>query len=189
VHFLSAKANPAKSVLGWETIDDYRSCPVKYLALFRSNAIDPSTFDWIFFCDDDTYVFHNRLVAHLATLSITKESNDRLYVGHMLNDHNLFMSGGAGFALSPQLYQDLTEYARRTDTAPPLEIYSDKSMGYWMRDIMASGKNVKFLDFPEQFRGSPHTNEKELEAAITFHYVDEKLFDIYFAYQQRYGSA
>ena len=190
VYFLSAKADPTRNVLGWDTADDYASCPAKYIALLRNDAIDPSAFDWIFFCDDDTYVFHNRLVAHLASVSNRVELNPRCYVGHMLNDENLFMSGGAGFALSPQLYRDLTEYVRDpNNSSPPNATYSDKSMGYWMRDLMAAGKTVDFVHCPDQFRGSPHTGEKELEKAITFHYVSEPLFEFYFGYQQRDGAA
>jgi hypothetical protein len=182
--FLSAKADPERRVLGWDTVDDYTSCPIKYLALLRSAAIDASKYDWIFFCDDDTYVFHDRLVAYLDNLKTERPVNSRLYVGHLLCEGYPYMSGGAGFALSPQLFQDLCEYTRDSNNMPAIHRYSDVSFGYWMNDIAQSGKEIILVHEPQKFNGSPHRDEKEIDDAITFHYVREDLFDFYFRKSQ-----
>jgi hypothetical protein len=179
--FLSAKANPDGRVLGWNTADDYTSCPIKYLALLRSTAIDASAYDWIFICDDDTYVFHDRLVAYLENLKVERQETPRLYVGHILCEGYAYMSGGAGFAFSSQLFQDLSEYARDPNNAPAIHRYGDVSVGYWIHDVVQSGKEIVLVHEPQKFNGSPHRDEKEIDDAITFHYVREDLFDFYFS--------
>jgi hypothetical protein len=73
-YFLSCKPGP-NSVYGWNTADDYNSCPWKYIEFFRNMDLD---YDWYVFLDDDAFVLTNRYRENLYKLDHTKS----LYLGH-----------------------------------------------------------------------------------------------------------
>jgi hypothetical protein len=78
--------------------DDYWSLPQKTAALFRY-ALDGFDFDYLFKCDDDTYVSVPRLVAAVAAASAD-------YVGYDLGG---YASGGSGYLLSREAVRRIVD--------------------------------------------------------------------------------
>lgn len=161
--FLGARMNPEQNMVGWDTTDDYHSCPVKVLEFMRHYCLDD--YDWVVFVDDDTFVFPERLEPYLATLD--KERS--LYVGTPCNDGWVFMSGGAGFAVSAALVTRVRDYIS-TKTQDKLHVseWSDKTFGHWVHE--ARGEYG-----PEpRFRGD--YNPEYFATCFTCHYVKEDGF-------------
>jgi len=128
--FLGSRMQPEKSMVGWDTTDDYHSCPLKYIHFMRKFALDE--YDWVVFVDDDTFVFPERLEGYLSTL----DSAACLYVGAICNDGWIFMSGGAGFAVSKPLLARLHEYTQSTDLVSlHVSHYSDQTFGKWVHAV------------------------------------------------------
>jgi len=84
----------------WEN-DDYLHLPAKGLA-FYAWALENYDFDWLFKCDDDTYLVPDRL----------KSLCDRRYdlVGDMSLAQRGFPSGGAGYLMSRRLAERIVEH-------------------------------------------------------------------------------
>ena len=179
-YFLSCK--PSKnSVYGWNTIDTYESCPLKYIAFFKNMNLE---YDWYVFIDDDGFVFPDRMYKALENIDKTHS----LYIGCQM-DHlkNLkFMSGGAGFILSNKAYKLVKQYVRNNNMTwvqrcrKEME-YSDVSMGQWIQNINHGGRNLIKLK-PDILNLSylPHQNEEELRTFLTFHYLkSESEYQLY----------
>jgi hypothetical protein len=172
--FLSAQADESKNVLGYGTADDYTSCPAKYLAFLRNTDLSED-YDWILFVDDDTYIFHDRLLEYLSAL----DSTQSIYVGHLLqNEYPPYMSGGAGFAMSRPFYKDVMEYVR-TEPDPPRTDYSDQTLGHW---ITAMERRPIFVHC-DRLNGVTHDRcGKSPDTELSFHYVTEAHFEEYAKY-------
>lgn len=82
--------------LGLNCEDTYEALPTKVKAFF-SFALKTRKFDWIFKCDDDTYVELERLPSLI--------SDDWNFVGNEFLLRRGTPSGGAGYLLSRQLVQ------------------------------------------------------------------------------------
>jgi histo-blood group ABO system transferase len=80
--------------------DDYESLPAKVMAFFR-HALDHFEFDWIFKCDDDTYLAPERL------LELTRGDHD--FAGNEFIETSGYASGGAGYLLSRALVELLVK--------------------------------------------------------------------------------
>lgn len=81
--------------------DDYRHLPAKGLAFYRY-ALEHYDFDWLFKCDDDTYVVLDRLESLC---------NDRYdLVGDMSLADRGFPSGGAGYLMSRMLVEKIVAH-------------------------------------------------------------------------------
>lgn len=162
--FLSARSS-GTDVIGWDTIDTYESCPIKYAELFRHKSIDT---DWIVFVDDDTFVFPDRLEARLASLDASKP----YYVGYTL-DHEpsgLFMSGGAGFAITRTLYAQIQRHVQsHTNEELVVHIGSDVCIARWM-------ENPILYDIRAM---NPNLNHVDGETCLTVHPCTKELFHTY----------
>ena len=86
--------------------DDYMSLPAKVVAFFR-HALEHFQFDWLFKCDDDTFVAVERL-RELAELGCDAVSNPSV-----LSEN--FMSGGAGYLLRRWVVEKIVEGGRIPD--------------------------------------------------------------------------
>ena len=53
VFFISCKNDIKNNIYGWNTIDDYNSPVIKYIAFFKNMALN---YDYYYFIDDDTFV-------------------------------------------------------------------------------------------------------------------------------------
>ena len=86
--------------------DDYEHLPAKVLAFYRY-ALAHYDFEWLFKCDDDTYVALDRLVG-LA---------DQRYdlIGDMSLESRGAPSGGAGYLMSRKLVEAFVEHADKVE--------------------------------------------------------------------------
>lgn len=169
--FLSAKSNPDKRVLGWDTPDDYQSCSKKYIDFFRNMTIDA---DWIVFCDDDTFVFPKRLKRALSALSPKRN----LYIGYEFPDASEpAMSGGAGFVLSRNAYTQLCSYIRSANNEDVwVSTYTDISVSKWLQHTVQLEKIIDSRFHPYACK----TNE-DFKHAFTFHYISPSDMSIYYS--------
>ena len=160
-YFLSSVPNPDRKILGWNTPDDYDSCSLKYIEFFKHETIDA---DWIVFCDDDTFVFPDRMSAMLSSLN-PKES---LYIGYEFAGMKPpgGLSGGAGFVLSRECYLRLCDYIRGTKDVWE-STYTDVSMRIWLLERMQGVK--KIVDY--RFHPDKCKSYEDFQTAITFHYI------------------
>ena len=98
--------NPADTV-ELDISDTYELLPAKVLAFFRY-ALEHYDFDWIFKCDDDTYLAMERVVSVL--------DDNYGMIGDRMLDSRGAPSGGAGYFLSRQTVEKLLEHEE--DIAP-----------------------------------------------------------------------
>lgn len=164
IYFLSCKSIKP-NIYGWNTDDNYESCPLKYVRFFQNMTID---YDWYFFMDDDTFVFPDRLNSFVEQFI----KSDSLYIGNRCKSYSfpLYMSGGAGFLLTRSLYLKLLDYIRqKSDNELVTSIYGDYSLGLWMSNIT----DIKLIDV-DLFNPTLHDNEEQLKNCISFHYLKTK---------------
>ncbi len=88
--------------------DDYSHLPAKGLAFYQY-ALEHYDFDWLFKCDDDTYVVLDRLE------SLCNERYD--LVGDMSLANRGFPSGGAGYLMSRELVAGIVAHGGRVPAA------------------------------------------------------------------------
>ncbi len=169
-------ANPDhsnKHIVGYNTSDDYFSCPIKFKLFIQNNEL--SNFDYVFFCDDDTFVYHNRLKSLLSKY----DAKDSYLLGHWLQHEKQFpvMSGGAGFALTKELYRRIREYINNYNNLPMLA-QSDITLCLWIHMM----GNYKWEDLCGKVHPDNHLklNYSSIEPHhVSFHYVTEELFNYY----------
>lgn len=174
-YFLSSVPNSDQRILGWNTPDDYDSCSLKYIEFFKNETIDA---DWFVFCDDDTFVFPERIRDLLAGLN----SEDPLYIGYEFPDHNPpgGFSGGAGIVLSRATYSKLCDYIR-TNQDVWISTYTDVSMAIWLLERIKGIQKVIDTRFhPEKCK-----SDAEFQSAFTFHYITP---DEMIQYSERIGK-
>ena len=170
-YFLSCK--PSKnSVYGWNTIDTYDSCPLKYIEFFKNMDLN---YDWYVFIDDDAFVFPDRMYNTLEKFDKTQSYYIGCKMGHLLNLE--FMSGGAGFVLSNKAYNLVKNYIRNTDmlTVQKCRVemnHGDVSMGQWVHNINELKQNsIQLKNDGISFSYNPHENDYWLHKCETFHYL------------------
>jgi hypothetical protein len=93
----SLTENPVDTV-ELDVRDDYEYLPAKVLAFFE-HVLEHYEFEWLFKCDDDTYVAQDRL------LSLAKDGVD--LVGDPMLDVRRAPSGGAGYLLSRNIVEKI----------------------------------------------------------------------------------
>jgi len=86
--------------------DSYEFLPKKVMAFFR-HVLEHFQFDWIFKCDDDTYVDLTRLPGLVG--------DDCDLVGNDILENRGFPSGGAGYLLSKAMVERLVADGRIPD--------------------------------------------------------------------------
>ncbi len=188
LYYISCKPGP-NSVYGWNTPDDYISCPLKYIEFFINMDLD---YDWYVFIDDDTFVFPHRFSKMLSKFDHTKN----LYLGQLLNHipSLLYMGGGAGFTLSKGTYNLVKNYIRNSDKHTvktsnnsflnSVMIHGDVSIGVWISQINNNiSEPIEIVNISEKISSNPHKNNDELINSCSFHYVNtEELFKLYGKY-------
>ena len=174
IYYLTSKSNIEKRQFGWNCMDDIQNITWKYIYfIYNMNIPD---YDWYIFIDDDTFVFENRLKNILSNYN----SEDYYYIGkeldHIKDEFGLYMSGGAGYAISKSLYSQIVSYIKKIgkDEAYYCIIHllvqcDDVCMGLWIQDIQKNEK-IKINQINNDlFNMSLHNNTDELKTAITFH--------------------
>lgn len=177
IYYLTSKSNVDKRQFGWNAMDDSQNITWKYIHFIYNMEIEEK-YDWFIFIDDDTFIFHSRLQNLLETF----DSNECYYIGceldHIKNEYGLYMSGGAGYAISKSLYKLIYKYVKDNGINNSYKHWCDDlCIGLWIQDI-AKENNIKQIH-NDKFHLSVHTNDNELKDAITFHKVmneDQYLF-------------
>jgi len=175
IYYLTSKSDIEKRQFGWYSMDDAQNITWKYINFIYNMNIP--NYDWYIFIDDDTFVFENRLKKLLNNY----DSNENFYIGkeldHIKDEFCLYMSGGAGYALSNILYANIVDYIKKigkNEAYYPLinlkeQFCDDLCIGLWIQEI---SKNTKVQQLNNNlFNLHEHTNEKQLTDAITFHKV------------------
>jgi hypothetical protein len=138
-------------------------------------------YDWFISIDDDTFVFHSRLQNLLKPF----DTNECYYIGyeldHIKNEFLLYMSGGAGYAISKSLYKLIYKYVKDNGINNSYKHWCDDlCVGLWIQDI-AKENIIKQIN-NHNFHLSVHNNDNELKDAISFHKVMNE--DQYIFYQK-----
>ena len=184
IYYLTSKPDIKNRHFGWYSMDDTQNITWKYIHFIYNMKIPD--YDWYILIDDDTFVFEKRL----KNLLIKYNSNENYYIGkeldHIRREFCLYMSGGAGYALSKSLYALITEYVRKigkNEAYYPLinlreQWCDDLCIGLWIQEIAKSNKVNQLNN--NLFHLAEHENESQLTDAVTFHKVITKdQYDFY----------
>jgi hypothetical protein len=171
IYYLTSKPDIENRRFGWNCMDDGKNITWKYIHfIFNMNIPD---YDWYIFIDDDTFVFENRL----KNLLLTYDSNKNYYIGHELDhikrDFCLYMSGGAGYAISNSLYKVIYNYVKNTGINNSYEHWCDDlCIGLWINKLK---KETPIIQIDNKlFHVGLHEHESDLQTAITIHKVMNK---------------
>lgn len=167
IFYLTSKMNIEKRHFGWNCMDDEKNITWKYIHFFynMSNILE---YDWYIFVDDDTFIFIDRLKSLLTNYN----KDNFYYIGneldHIKKDFCLYMSGGAGYAISNGLYKILYNYVKENGINNSYKhLCDDLCIGLWINELK-NKYNIIQID-NKNFLIDPHKNEHELNNAITIH--------------------
>jgi len=190
IYYLTSKPNIRERQFGWNCMDDSQNITWKYIH-FIYNMKNILNYDWYIFIDDDTYLFINRLEKMLQNYN----KNDNCYIGceldHIQKEFCLYMSGGAGYAISNGLYKLIFEYVNNigiNNAYYPLinlkeQFCDDLCIGLWINELKKTHIIEQINN--NKFNVGLHTDENQLCEAITFHKVTtEELFNLYYKLDQ-----
>jgi hypothetical protein len=166
VYYLGHIMDTEKRLFSWGAADDYNSLPNKFVDFFRNTELN---YDWLFLIDDDTYVFHDRLIELLNTFNPVH----KICIGKEL-DHikhtiwGLYMSGGAGTVISYPVYKSLCDYVKPRTNAEVIHHWcADICLGMWIKQL----NDVCMVNHP-QFHADIYDESKDSsKTAITFHHL------------------
>ena len=125
IYYLTSNQDIENRQFGWGAPDNLESIPLKYIHFFKNMKIE-NNYDWFVLFDDDTFVFINRLEQLLTEYN----PDDNVYIGkeldHIKQEWCLYMSGGAGYALSKNLYKLIVNHVREDP---------EKALLHWCDDL------------------------------------------------------
>lgn len=196
-YYLSCKSSTQKNnntnhdvhIYGWNTSDDYRSCPDKYIAFFKNLNID---YDWYVFIDDDTFVFPSRINKFLSSFN----EKEYIYIGNILTHlrEMKYMSGGAGFIISKPSYSLIKDFISNSSISNIQkkyyeQLYGDVSFGIWVKlineKLLTEKKEPIRLHASTDLHPTTHNNVSQLNTKASFHYVTTKeQFEFYNKYNE-----
>lgn len=172
IFYLTSHSNIEKRQFGWNCMDDEKNISWKYIH-FIYNMYNIINYDWYVFIDDDTFVFIDNLKKLLKNYNYL----DNYYIGyeldHLQEDFCLYMSGGAGYAISNGLYNILYKYVRVNGINKSYKHWCDDlCIGLWINTLKKKYKinqinNTNFLI--DNFK-----NIYELNNSITAHKIITK---------------
>jgi hypothetical protein len=171
IYYLTSRPNVAERQFGWYAMDDEKNITWKYIHFIYNMTIPH--YDWYIFIDDDTFVYKNRLHNLLSNY----DSTECYYIGkeldHIKNDFCLYMSGGAGYAISNALYTKITNFVKQNGINHCFKHWCDDlCIGLWIQEISKSNKVHQINN--NLFNVGLHSDNAELQNAITFHKVITK---------------
>jgi len=180
IYYLTSAPNIEKRQFGWYSMDDTQNITWKYIHFIYNMNGEFLNYDWYIFIDDDTFVFTNRLLKYLTQFNPA----ENYYIGneldHIKKEFCMYMSGGAGYAISNALYNKIYEYIRKigiNEAYYPLsnlkeQFCDDLCVGIWIKEI---GKNHKIYQMHNNnFHLDIHKENSQLLNAITFHKIITK---------------
>ena len=139
--FLGRRETPEKEedVIALWVNDDYDHLPEKVLAFFRY-ALECYDFDWLFKCDDDTYVALDRLAALV---------DDRY---DLIGDSSLKAkgapSGRAGYFLSRSMVEKIVAYSDIPSTGAENLIFGELALRLGARTLASNRLNMNSIPYP-----------------------------------------
>lgn len=143
----------------------YTNVAHKYVAWLRSNELKH---DWYFFCDDDTWVYVERLRAALGLTNVPTMKGFK--GGEFMVEGTTFItqwfSGGAGVAINKPLLLRIQSYVKGENIIVSTE--SDTSLAIW-----AKISTLNFLPVHNRlFRPQHphHASNNSVKDCITYHY-------------------
>ena len=181
IYYLTSQPNLEERQFGWNCMDDSQNITWKYIHFIYNMNID--YYDWYIFIDDDTFVFPKRLQQLLSTY----DSQQCYYIGceldHIKDKFCLYMSGGAGYAISKSLYALIKTHLMNIgkDNAYYYlinleeQFCDDLCIGLWINDIKTSNQVIQLNN--NLFRID---RNGDVKSCITFHKVMEKEHYDYF---------
>ena len=189
IYYLTSKPDINNRQFGWHTMDDPQNITWKYIHFIYN--MDIPDYDWYIFIDDDTFVFQYRLQQLLNTYN----SNECYYIGkeldHIKNQFCLYMSGGAGYAISRSLYSIIVSYLKRigiSNAYYPLihlkeQFCDDLCIGIWIQEITKENNiNINQLNNDLFHVGL----EADVNTAITIHKVTNKeQYEYYYSISEK----
>ena len=176
IYYLTSKSNIDKRHFGWNCMDDCQNITWKYIH-FIKNMNNILTYDWYIFIDDDTFVFIDRLEKLLNNYN----PSELYYIGHELDhiqkEFCLYMSGGAGYAISNSLYNLIYNYINKigiNEAYYPIinlkeQFCDDLCIGLWINELKNEHKINQINN--RNFLIDRHNNDFDLNNAITVHKV------------------
>ena len=177
IYYLTSKPDIENRQFGWYCMDDVKNITWKYIHfIFNMNIPD---YDWYIFIDDDTFVFENRLKNLLSNYDSKKNYYNGHELDHIKRDFCLYMSGGAGYAISNSLYKLIYKHVKTTGINNSYEHWCDDlCIGMWINKLKQNNKINQIHS--NLFHTRLHKNDTSLNESITFHkVVNEELYLFY----------
>ena len=177
IYYLTSKPNVKDRQFGWNCLDTFETITWKYIHFIYNMELPQ--YDWYIFIDDDTFVFKNRLY----NLLHQHKPDECYYIGkeldHIKRDFGLYMSGGAGYAISNGLYKLIYSHVRNTGINLSFKHWCDDlCIGLWIQEIAKTTTVNQIND--NRFNVGLHANDGQLTTDITFHKVITKeQYDFY----------
>ena len=172
IYYLTSAPNIERRHFGWYAMDDPKNITWKYIHFIYNMNVEFLFYDWYIFIDDDTFVFTNRLQKYLNQYNPAKNYYIGNQLDHVREDFCLYMSGGAGYAISNALYKILHNHVKSNGIN---NVYKhqcdDLCIGLWIQELEKT-HNIHYIN-NENFHIKMHKNDSELESALTFHGLRE----------------
>ena len=180
IYYLTSKPDIDHRQFGWLTMDDPQNITWKYIHFIYN--MDIPHYDWYIFIDDDTFVFQSRLKQLLSTY----DHKQYYYIGkeldHIKNDFCLYMSGGAGYAISKPLYSLIVNYVKTTGINSSFKHWCDDlCIGLWIQELKKDN-NINQINNDLFHVGL----EANVNTAITIHKVTSKeQYEYYYSISEK----
>lgn len=188
--FYSNHQDIARNILKVTDEDSYQSAALKQIniinvlpSLTKDGVSILDIYDWLLFCDDDTFVnsnvikkeieYCNELCAYGNVFNKQKHPTNPIHNNPSIPNNFEYLSGGAGFLLSTRLLKCLGKFK-----------YYGHSHGDVEIGLNLYYKKINLIDHEKFNAYSPsyykHTNDDILNSA-TYHYINTD-FDMYKLY-------
>ncbi len=152
----------------------YNNAPLKYVEFFQQKKFI-FDYDWLFFCDDDTFVFTAKLYAYLLPINADAYIMSG-FKGGTFSLHNLditWCSGGAGIALNINCIKKIWCFLMNVPR-PLITHETDISLAIWATmatDNLTVIDNKKFSPF-----NPLDAKAQGMHDCITYHYCNREDF-------------
>lgn len=199
IKFLTDSKSNLSDVIGYDTPKEYLGIQDKYQSFFKNYDFTQS--DYFFFADDDTFVNKknlckldlpnkDELFAIVRLLCLNPDATDLwgnftgTNVAMIRGDRTTlplyYPSGGSGFILSQGACISIQNYLKTCNDIPWCW-FGDLSLGFWLRNckVKLIPNNDFWWDIPDRLISNTWEKYESDENAITFHYVNEYLMEVF----------
>ncbi len=193
IYYLGHVMRPSDRLFSWGAKDDYDSLPYKFVDFFTRGVEEIGTeasYDWYFIMDDDTYLYVDRLKAHIQALAVTPRT-DPYMEGYLMthlakSPYGVYHSGGAGTLLSRAAVEGIRDrlqgMLRRGGMYMVPHICADVCLGLWASGLPRLQRLHVDEYHPEMSpvagrKGGVIRRREEVEdarMAFTFHHLKTK---------------